>query len=245
MLKRFILLALVCVLSSQALDLPQLSATPSKEAKQEDDSRCNKGCVYCSYNGPFPECLMCERRFIKNFKCDSYKSPDPTKCIIYAKFDRSNKCYHCSKEYTRYGGLGSCEKRNIPNCRASNMQFGKEICTECMNGVPSQSGESCVGFEGTGLENCVIGTLVDGLDPGCVWCKKGFFTGVKGEKCRPDRGTGCAVYHFESRRCIVCDYMNGFYGSEPWKCAQGKNEDGGFGERLTNQVIQALDSIPK
>jgi len=142
----------------------------------------------------------------------------PSRCLLFAG-SNSNECFMCRKNYAKNSQIGSCSYSFIDKCAWEEFKFGKRLCKWCWNGIPSEDGQSCLSFgPQTTIDNCAMGGRRSDGTGICIRCNEDYYTGEDGGQCVSNVGSGCAIFDFRTKKCLMCDTLNGFESLHVGRC---------------------------
>ena len=170
---------------------------------------CTLGCISCFYG----TCEFCNQKIVKDGKCSSTAAPQDDNCLIYKDYS----CAICKSGFSLKNG--NCDKKlEIQNCQQAefNEKLG-HICTVCIGGFPSATGQTCVDFTQAQKDkfngNCLWGARdFDEMTTDDCWrCKPGFNWSPSKGNCVEAVTPGCMIEYVNFAECDVCDYYEGYY----------------------------------
>ena len=183
---------------------------------------CSDYCTQCSsQNG----CLNCYKRIGivgpngQGNTCSSSLAPETDHCLIY----NGGSCRRCSpgwaKDYS--STVNTCIKGTIKNCQFEAILGKRHFCVSCRKGYPSSDKSRCIPARQikNNIPLCEIGGLdSDTGQPECLQCEKGFTSDRRSCFRTPAALEGCLLS--SEGRCATCDYENGYFNTDPYKCSK-------------------------
>ena len=213
-------LLIACIIALQLINSIKLSVA---------DVNCGIHCANCHQQN----CAQCFRRRFKyagprQWVCSPKLAPKSHHCKIYSL----TNCLRCENGYTWTRGEEGppyCETTISPvkGCLIHMKRWKKEeICSVCINGVPSPDYKSCIPFPKDNpneLDNCLYGTRnskAQRLE--CRRCKQRFIKLPRTrspqlkKRCIPEfKGKiGCSSVYIDPQNnyhCLSCDQLRGYH----------------------------------